>query len=108
LGIGATTSAADSQGAHPGGQVVDANYIRILADLGFIGFASFLMILFFVLIKSLKLKNGFAYLSIIAIYCMQALGTNIFDSQYVVHIFWLLLGFIDSDRDMLYNPRKIK
>jgi hypothetical protein len=33
---------------------------------------------------------------LLAVYCMVALGTNVFDMYYVGHLFWIVLGLIDS------------
>ncbi len=45
VGLGGTSSAAENNGLTTRGQVVDANFMRILADLGFQGLASFLFVL---------------------------------------------------------------
>jgi hypothetical protein len=96
LGVGANTSGADSAGANPGGQVVDANFLRIWADLGILGFGTFIMIILFALRRALATGEPFAWTLIVLIYCVQALGSNVFDNFYVSHLFWLLLGVIDS------------
>lgn len=96
LGIGATLSAADVSFAHPEGQVVDANFMRILADLGFEGIIIFIFIITFSIKSALKRKNPLAWVLLISIYCGQMLGTNVLDSFYVSHTFWLLLGIIDT------------
>jgi hypothetical protein len=96
LGIGATTSRADDTGLHPGGQVVDANYMRILADLGIVGLLVFAIIIILSLRSAIKNEKPLPWMLILLIYTIQASGTNIFDSYYVVHTFWLLLGVIDS------------
>jgi cell division protein FtsW (lipid II flippase) len=96
MGIGATTSAADASGANPGGQVVDANYMRILVDLGAIGLYLFLAVLTFGARSVIVRHRSKAFIVILFIYAFQATGTNIFDSYYVTHLFWLFLGIIDT------------
>ncbi len=98
LGVGATTSAADAAQANLGGQVVDANYMRILSDLGFPGLSLFLLILGTVFLSLKKNPNRFAFAAVLAIYAVLALGTNIFDHYYMSHFFWLLLGVMSSKR----------
>jgi hypothetical protein len=96
LGLGATTSAADSYGANPGGQIVDANFLRILGDLGLAGLLAFMSIIYFAIWKSMIIEKTSAWILLLLFYCFQALGTNIFDSLYVSHSFWLYLGLMDS------------
>ncbi|MFC1629040.1 O-antigen ligase family protein [Gemmatimonadota bacterium] len=96
LGVGANTSAADHGGANPGGQVVDANYMRILTDLGGIGLAVFVMIIIFALRSAFRKDKRIAWILIVILYSMQAIWTNVFDSYYIVHIFWVTLGIIDT------------
>ena len=96
MGIGATTSAADNGGAHPGGQVVDANYMRILSDLGIVGLYVFIAVLVFATRSIFVRQRPKAFLVILLIYSFQATGTNVFDSYYVTHLYWLFLGIIDT------------
>jgi len=96
LGLGATTSAADAAQANPGGQVVDANYMRIMSDLGLPGLALFLLINGAVLRSLRKKPNRFAFMAALAIYAVVALGTNVFDHYYMGHFYWLLLGIMTS------------
>lgn len=103
LGVGASTSGADSSGANPGGQIVDANYHRISADLGLIGLFSFLSVVWFSIKSAMKNCNKFAWIIIVVMYCVQGLGTNVFDNFYVSHIYWILLGVIDSDCRKYYT-----
>lgn len=96
MGIGATLSATDSAGAHPGGQVVDANFMRILADLGLMGFILFMTVLAFGVRAVFVRRKSMGFIVILFIYCFQATGTNVFDSYYVGHLFWLFLGISDT------------
>ena len=106
MGLGATTSAADTGGAHPGGQVVDANYMRILCDIGFLGLIFFLAIVLAAVRSGLSCRGGAYLLVVIFIYCFQATGTNVFDIFYVNHLFWLLLGFVNVQPAQLPAPVK--
>jgi hypothetical protein len=99
LGIGATTGGADYAGANKIGAIVDANFFRITVDLGIQGILIFFIIIIFSLKSALKKENSFLWLIVIGVYCAQALGSNVFDNFYVSHMFWLLLGIMDSSRN---------
>lgn len=96
LGIGATLNASDSPGANLGGQVVDANFMRILSDLGIEGLLIFLLINALALRSSWKKKNRWAWISILFIYNIIALGTNVYDFYYVNHLYWIYLGMMNT------------
>jgi hypothetical protein len=106
VGLGGTSSGADSAGLARRGQVVDANFMRILADLGIVGILSFLSVLWFAGESAMRKENGWGWLLIIGLICGVCLGTNILDSYYVSHCFWLLLGVIDtpSQKSASNNP----
>jgi hypothetical protein len=97
LGLGATTSAAQDSGAHVNGQVVDAYYMRVASDLGVHGLALFLVVLATAAIQSLRhsVIRGGAVL--VAIYSLQSIGTNVLDTFFVSHAFWLLLGLSGTE-----------
>lgn len=92
LGLGATLSASETAGFHINGQVVDANYMRILADLGFPGLAIFMSLLINAIKKAYN-KNK-EILLIILVFSLQALGTNVFDTYYSIHLFWIFLALL--------------
>jgi hypothetical protein len=93
LGLGATTSAADLAGAHRGGQVVDAYYMRVAADLGLPGLIWFLLLLVIAGVVSISRERTSAIAVVVVIYAFQSVGTNVLDSFYVAHVFWMLLGY---------------
>jgi hypothetical protein len=103
LGLGATTSAAQDAGAHFNGQVVDAYYMRIACDLGVIGLVLFVAVLVLATYSSVRngLVHGFAL--IVIIYAIQSTGTNVLDSYYVSHVFWLLLGYVGATSNRAVN-----
>jgi hypothetical protein len=96
LGLGATLSAADDAGANPGGQVVDANYMRVLSDLGIPGLFLFCGILATGVWRASRSSPRFLWTSVVATYAIVGIGTNVFDSFYVSHVYWTLLGVIDA------------
>lgn len=96
VGLGATSSVADSMGLATRGQVVDANYMRILADLGIIGLASFMAVLWAAGRAALRRENGIGWLLLFGLIAVICLGTNALDSFYISHLFWLYLGVIDT------------
>ncbi|MDX1953665.1 MAG: O-antigen ligase family protein [Verrucomicrobiota bacterium] len=96
VGIGGTSSAAYSAGLARMGQVVDANFMRIMADLGIFGLALFLFILFTACRLALKKEQGLGWVALIGTFCLVCLGTNTLDSHYISHLFYIFLGMIDS------------
>lgn len=105
MGVGATTSAVDSAGLNPGGQIVDANHMRILADVGMLGLLAFFMPVFIGLSRLLDgcrirgLTLGLMLLTL----NIQATGTNTFDSYYVAHIYWAMIGFLATETGLNYT-----
>ena len=96
VGLGATLSASDQATGSGLGQVVDANFARILADTCIIGFVLFLLVLFLALKKAVRRTAFGMYAMVICFYSFQALGTNIFDSFLCIHLFWLYLGILNK------------
>jgi hypothetical protein len=92
LGLGATTSAAQDAGAHVNGQVVDAYYMRVAADLGVHGAMLFVLVLVLGALQGLGRTAVQGLVVVVAIYAFQSIGTNVLDSFFVSHAFWLLLG----------------
>jgi hypothetical protein len=105
LGLGATTSAADTAGAHAGGQVVDAYYMRVASDLGIAGLIWFLLLLATAGLVSLFRPATEAIAVVVAIFAFQSIGTNVLDSFYVSHVFWMLLGYAGQRIDRVALPR---
>jgi hypothetical protein len=96
MGLGATTSAADSYGYNPGGQIVDANHLRILSDLGPIGFILFVLLVAHAVWLSRQARLFVPFGLIVLGYNLQALGTNVFDSYYTGHLYWMYVGMIGA------------
>ena len=96
VGLGGTSSIADLMGLAERGQVVDANFMRILADLGLLGLFSFLAVLWAASRAALKRENGFGWLLLFGLIAAICIGTNTLDSYYISHCFWLFLGVIDT------------
>ncbi len=94
LGLGATTSAADDASAHLGGQVVDAYYLRIASDLGVVGLLLFITVLAVAFASYVRRPETHAFALVVVIYAIQSVGTNVLDSYYVSHVFWLSLGCV--------------
>ncbi len=107
VGIGAT--GASSDGLQERGKVVDANFMRILADLGIQGLALFVTLLAAAGITALKRTDRMGWLTILAIYVVIALGTNTLDSHYVGHLFWMLLAVMDTpeERKVAVKPLEV-
>jgi hypothetical protein len=99
VGIGGTSSAADNAGLVSRGEVHDANFMRIAADLGVLGLLLFLGLLGVAAWRAATSRHPLAWLTFLVIHCGIMLSTNVFDSYYVSHSFWLLLAVIDGDRE---------
>lgn len=111
VGLGGASSAADSNGYCSWGQVVDANYMRILVELGVIGLLIFICILVSVFVKSVK-NQQLNILCSILIICTIMLVTNTLDSYYVSHCFWLFLGLVNlkfptNKKEIIYKKEII-
>jgi len=106
VGLGATCSAVDRAGLTQRGQVVDANFMRILADLGIQGLASFLFVLFLASYAALRKRRSKGWIVLIASVCMICLVTNTLDQVYVPHLFWFVLGCIDTPEPKLVEPSR--
>lgn len=96
VGLGASLSASEQATNSGLGQVVDANFARILADTGIIGLFLFLGILALALYKSIKSRSLLFFTITILFYSFQALGTNVFDSFICIHLFWIFLGILNN------------
>jgi hypothetical protein len=103
VGLGGTSSAAHGGGFATRGQVVDANFMRILTDLGMVGLLAFGVVLWQAAKTALhKKRRPGGWILLIGLFCLISLGTNTLDSFYVSHCFWLFLGVIDT-RDKAVN-----
>lgn len=73
--------------------IPDGNYVRLLAELGIIGFSIFLSIIVASIFKGLKkLKENILEVGIILGLCIQAVGSDIFGFQLIVPILWYSVG----------------
>jgi hypothetical protein len=93
-GLGSNTSIAESANYNPNGQVVDANHMRILTDLGPIGLLLFLFIFVNIVFVTIKKQIFDSYGFIIIGYNLQALGTNVFDSYFSGFLYWMIIAII--------------
>jgi hypothetical protein len=96
LGLGATMSRADDVGANIGGQVVDAYFMRVACDLGVAGVLLFAMLLCAGFLAGIRKAHFTGFAVIVCVYVLQSTGTNVLDSFYVSHVFWLLLGLVGA------------
>ena len=104
LGLGATAYRAYD--LNPKGTIPDANFIRILADLGIFGIINFILILVFSIINATKKQNPFLWILLINTYCILALGTNVFDTYYLSQLFWVLLGIVNTKESNQFQNSK--
>lgn len=110
FGSGIGASGASSDGLQDKGKVVDANFMRILADLGIQGLALFLVILVAAGLAASKRNDRMGWLTLLFIYFLVASGTNTLDSHYVSHLFWVLLAVMDTPETQhsKVNPPAVK
>jgi len=99
VGLGATSSAANNAGLVTKGEVVDANFMRIAADLGVIGLALFVLVLAAAAWRAYGSRHRAAWLTFLFIHCGMMMSTNVLDSFYISQGFWLLLALMDCDYD---------
>src|SRR5438046_3549480 len=99
VGVGATSSAAKNAGLLTEPEVADANFMRIAADLGVEGLALYLLVLAAAGWRAWQSRNRAAWLAILAMHSGIMLSTNVFDSYYISHTFWILLAVIDRDAE---------
>ena len=93
LGLGAA-SPAGATGLNIRTEVSDANYLRVLADLGFVGLALFLLVLVRAAVRALRDRRRTAWGAAVGLICVVALGSNVFDTYYLSHMLWLLVGML--------------
>jgi hypothetical protein len=97
VGLGGTSSAAELAGLSARGQVVDANFMRILSDIGIIGLFAFFAVLWLTGNSAIdKKQDSLGWIILVGLICIICIGTNTLDSYYISHTFWLFLGIIDS------------
>ncbi len=96
VGLGASLSASEQASNSGLGQVVDANFARILADTGIIGLFLFIAILVLAFNTSIRSRSLLFFTITILFYSFQALGTNVFDSFICIHLFWIFLGILNN------------
>ncbi len=97
VGLGGTASAAENAGLVPLGQVADANFMRIAADLGVLGLLLFAGLLGVAAARALSAQHRNAWLAFLVVHCGIMLSTNVMDSFYVSQSFWTLLAVLDGD-----------
>lgn len=83
--------------------VADGSWICLLCEIGIIGVTIFLMILIWSVKHGLShLKELFLPLGIIVCISLQAIGSNMFEYQIIMPVFWYAIGCI------AYHDRKQK
>jgi hypothetical protein len=96
VGLGGSGNAASGAGLAQWDKVVDANFMRIFADLGVEGLLMFLLILGMGVYSGLRRRKNAGLSCIIVIYAVVAIGTNVFDGHLTPQLFWLILGMADT------------
>lgn len=96
VGLGGTTSAAESAELTSRGQVVDANFMRILADLGIQGLLAFAFVIVSAVVAAWRTSERYGWISLIGAVMLICIGTNTLDTHYVSHLFWLCLGVLSA------------
>lgn len=77
--------------------VADGSWICLLCEIGIVGMLLFVIILLYVIVKGIKnFKSLFMPLGIIVCILLQAIGSNLFEYQLIMPIFWYAIGHIAS------------
>ncbi len=93
-----------------GYKIVNNEYIELLAETGILGLCCYILIVLFILIRSLKAwrvgKDSFLKTLLVALN-IAFLGIlvqyNTFSILYIMHI-WVTIGLIISTQNLLINP----
>lgn len=112
IGLGSATSSATADGVSFFEQVVDANHVKIIVEMGVVGFFVYMMP---AIVSSLRIFRGIStvelcLLLVVFTIHLQCLGTNLLDSYYLSHIYWLIIGFLGAlslRRRRLESEKKI-
>jgi hypothetical protein len=96
VGLGGSGNAASGAGLAQWDKVVDANYMRIFADLGVQGLLMFLVILGLGVEAALRKRKDYGIACMIIIFALVAIGTNVLDGHLTPQLFWLILGMADT------------
>lgn len=99
IGLGAGGHKAYSYGFSV---VNDNNYLRILVELGILGFISFIVLAIKALHRCFVLKMSHIAVVLVT-YLIAAMGSNVFDLFYSSFIFWMFLGIACSDNKKRKN-----
>lgn len=86
------------------GVVADGNYLRILGELGIEGLVLFSCLI----IKAAKngIKEHLELTLLIFGFCLQAIGTNVFDLYFSSFVFWFVLGYLNHTYDAHIETNK--
>jgi O-antigen ligase len=85
------------------GDVVDNNYLRVLGENGLVGFAVFIMLIYYIWKSCVKVYNNEAMskefrdyalfvLVMLANMLIMALMSDVFEMSKIAYLFWLLVG----------------
>ena len=73
--------------------VNDNSYLLILCETGIIGLGLFLLLLIQTLYRGCKkIKSVYFEMSVIIILLLQGIGSNIFEFQQLMPLFWFCMG----------------
>lgn len=79
------------------GAIGDGSWINLVCEIGLLGVGIFLIIIVFSLIKGKKnLRRLYMPAGIIIVVCLQSIGSNMFESQIIMPLFWYAVGMIIS------------
>lgn len=96
VGLGGSLGASASAGLTEWGKVVDANFMRIAADLGVQGLLLLAVVIGFAIHACWRRRRSLGLMCVIGVYVGIAVGTNVFDGHLSPQLFWLFLGMADT------------
>jgi hypothetical protein len=99
VGLGGSGNAANDAGLQQWDKVVDANFMRIFADLGVEGILLFLAMIAVGVHTGLRKRRNPGLTCILFVYAVVCLGTNVLDGHLTPQLFYLFLGMVDVPAD---------
>lgn len=88
------------------GAIGDGSWMNLLCEIGILGLCLFGCIIIKALIKSYRhIKELYMPMGIILVICLQSVGSNMFESQLIMPLFWYSIGLI---MDYEVNVHKFK
>lgn len=81
--------------------IADGNYFKMIAEIGIFGTLLFFAIIVTSVLDGCKnLKNRYLELGLVFAICLMGVGSNIFEYQSLIPIFWFSIGRVTNNRNL--------